>query len=351
MNLTNQSIRIVLIVAAVTFYLLVQNNVRVEVSKNNSGDEDDNDDDTNVITHHEHRQPRVRFIPYPHKTLGSGSSIQCEWETRSIPNNSSILDFTQQNAYTEGVCIPPTLKDTLHIFSTAEAIECLSSDVQKLDIRVMLSGDSYMKQMYIGLVDILLSMHIRDDVEIKDAFQRNEVLATAQYWMDKRRRQENGTTFPIVQYRCERECYGQQTMNLCSSCINNISLSSRSDDVWVVGVGIHNRNRLKDGNKTVEEIHQFLDTEGVQNRTIYVSPQYYFPSDKYPSQSATMASLYRFLLPNVAPKDPSHPFLDVFWFTKSCSMENCSYDGSHRSRYVERWKAQLLLNTLCEVYY
>src|SRR6056300_546665 len=111
MNLTNQYIRIVFIIAAVTFYLLVQNNVRIEVSKN-SGDEDDNDD-TIVITHHEHRQPRVRFIPYPHKTLGSGSSIQCEWETRSIPNNSSILDFMQQNAYTEGVCIPPTLKDTL----------------------------------------------------------------------------------------------------------------------------------------------------------------------------------------------------------------------------------------------
>ena len=29
-------------------------------------------------------------------------------------------------------------------------------------------------------------------------------------------------------------------------------------------------------------------------------------------------------------------------------MENCSYDGGHRSRYVNRWKAQLLLNTLCE---
>ena len=54
------------------------------------------------------------------------------------------------------------------------------------------------------------------------------------------------------------------------------------------------------------------------------------------------------LIQNVAPTNPDHPYLDVFQLTNSCNMENCSYDGGHRSRYVNRWKAQLLLNTLCE---
>lgn len=33
---------------------------------------------------------------------------------------------------------------------------------------------------------------------------------------------------------------------------------------------------------------------------------------------------------------------------QSCYMENCSSDGGHRARFVNRWKAQLLLNMLCE---
>ena len=110
-----------------------------------------------------HHQPSVRFIPYPHKTLGSGIDLQCQWETRPVAQDNNLseetssLDFTQRNAYTEGICIPPSLNDTLHIFSTAEAVECLSSGVQHRDIKLLISGDSYMKQLYIGLVDILLS--------------------------------------------------------------------------------------------------------------------------------------------------------------------------------------------------
>ena len=88
----------------------------------------------------------------------------------------------------------------------------------------------------------------------------------------------------------------------------------------------------------MQEIQQFLDREEGQNRTTYVSPP-----------AGPMESVYRGLLPNVAPENPEHPFLDVYESTKSCTMENCTYDGSHRSRYVNRWKAQLLLNTLCEV--
>ena len=86
-------------------------------------------------------QRSVRFIAYPHKTLGSGTAMQCQWETRPVVNTSSdksmpLLDFTQQNAYTQGICIPPTLNSTLHIFSSAEAIECLSSGVQNRDIKL-----------------------------------------------------------------------------------------------------------------------------------------------------------------------------------------------------------------------
>jgi len=303
-------------------------------------------------------QPRVKFIPYPHKTLGSGASVQCQWETRHIipinDTSTTLLDFTQQSAYTEGICIPPTLNNTIHIFSSAEAIQCLSSEIQQRDIRVILSGDSYMKQLYIGLADILLSKHISDDKQMRDSKQRKKMLSTAQYWMKKRH--ETNATFPFVQYQCEDECYGKNSLDVCSQCISSFSENttnknrSNDDDVWVVGVGVHTYARAKrQVDIAVQHIQQFLNTEQEHNRTIYVSPPQYFHREDYPTQSINMERLYRGLLPHVAPENAAHPFLDVFELTQSCTMENCTYDGGHRSRYVNRWKAQLLLNMLCEV--
>ena len=220
-------------------------------------------------------QRRIRFIPYPHKTLGSGASMKCQWETRHSHTNAStttLLDFTQRNAYTEGICIPPTLKDTLHIFSSEEAVVCLSSKAQNRDIRVILSGDSYMKQLFIGLADILMSKHMSKGTEIKDRTQRSGVVSNTQHWMKKRR--ENNAIFPFVQYRCENECYGKTTMDVCSQCITKFSgNNTRGDDVWVIGVGIHIYKRLKKQvDEAVQHIQHFLDTEAQHNRTIYVSP-------------------------------------------------------------------------------
>jgi hypothetical protein len=299
------------------------------------------------------RQRSVRFIPYPHKTLGSGTFMQCQWETRPVENASSetsipFLDFTQRNAYTQGICIPPTLNSTLHIFSSAEAIECLSSGVQNRDIKLMLSGDSYMKQLYIGLADILLSTHISDDVEIKGAVQRNEVLEIAQHEMERRSRETRNSSFPFVQYGAQ--CYGLQPLNEpCLKSINELGGNSTTDYVWIIGTGVHIYRRKNQVNATVQEINNFLN-KNTTNRTIFVSPPYYFPDPAFTDQLVQdQAELYRNLLPNLAPENPAHPLIDVYELTRSCVWENCSYDRAHRSRFVNRWKAQLLLNTLCEV--
>ena len=42
-------------------------------------------------------------------------------------------------------------------------------------------------------------------------------------------------------------------------------------------------------------------------------------------------------------------YIQKIELTRSCTMKNCSFDGGHSTHFVERWKAQLLLNTLCEV--
>mmetsp|Transcript_31514 Transcript_31514/g.102667 ORF Transcript_31514/g.102667 Transcript_31514/m.102667 type:complete len:361 (+) Transcript_31514:114-1196(+) len=45
--------------------------------------------------------------------------------------------------------------------------------------------------------------------------------------------------------------------------------------------------------------------------------------------------------------DEDIPFLDAFHLTQSCKWENCSKDGAHRSKFVNRMKAHMILNHLC----
>jgi hypothetical protein len=332
--------------------LPLMHNFRNDVSSENN---DPLDTTMTLISPLPH-QRSVRFIPYPHKTLGSGAAMQCQWETRPVVNTSSssdtsmpLLDFTQRNAYTQGICIPPTLNSTLHIFSSAEAIECLSSGAQNRDINLMLSGDSYMKQLYIGLADILLAKHISDDVEIQGADHRKKVLSTAQHEMEKhfREEEERNSTFPFVQYGTQ--CYGLAPLNQnCLRRMNDLGRNSSTDYVWVIGSGVHIYRRTNQVNATVQEINNFLDN--TTERTIFVSPPYYYPHEAFTDQLVRdQAEVYRGLLSNVAPENPAHPIVDVYELTRSCVWENCSYDKAHRSRFVNRWKAQLLLNTLCEV--
>ena len=41
------------------------------------------------------------------------------------------------------------------------------------------------------------------------------------------------------------------------------------------------------------------------------------------------------------------PFVDTYHLTSGCLWSNCTTDGSHKSRFVERMKAQILMNHLC----
>jgi hypothetical protein len=305
------------------------------------------------------RRRRGKFITNPHRaSLSSGPSAQCRWENvhdggikiATRAEEYTRLDYTQRTALSEGICISSqSLKEHVHIFSSAEAIECLSSSPQ-----LILTGDSYMKQLYIGLADILLSKHVSKDVEITNSEQRTKVLNTAQNLIVGRKLLDK--SFPSVTFGCPEECYGKKHMRICSDCMNDVSSELYNNVTWVLGVGIHpvsrhyHSNQKKDDiaiNATIHEITNFLDTQRQehQRRVVFVSsPSYHYNTD-YPTQHQRMSDFYHQFLPEIASRPP---FVDVFQATDSCVWKNCSLDGSHRSRFVNRWKAQLLLNTLCE---
>lgn len=278
------------------------------------------------------RDYHYRFIPFPYNTLGSGADMQCQWETKDLPDPNAY-DLIQQTAYKEGVCIPIHPNSSIHVFSSDEARGCLHSK------RVVVSGDSYMKQLFVGMADIILGELLNNNEEILNNTQRSQFVESAQQLLV--RQHEKDPSFPIIEYLCEATCYGYNATfsKICSDCINAYSLEDEENTIAVVGAEVHilESNTLS---FAIREINNFLS---LASRTIFVSS----PSSDQ-TDSSRRDGLYESLLPSLAPRNMQHPFLDVYHMTRSCVMKNCSYDGGHGSRYVNRWKAQLLLNTLCQ---
>ncbi|KAL7533193.1 hypothetical protein ACHAWF_004378 [Thalassiosira exigua] len=296
---------------------------------------------------------RVKFIPFPHRTLGSGDDVQCTWSTRPVNASSSTYDTIQRAVFKEGMCMPPSKINQIHIFSTAEAIECLSPTSQKHDVSVAVGGDSYTRQLFIGLADIVLGR--ANNVEILNAAMRRKILNQTQ--QELRIRHERNPSFPNIQFPCHWQCYGNEKPFSwkCSRCMN--AFAERSPyAVGVVGAYVHvmknfESSGVRQFNNTRDDIKKFIS---LSKRTIFASmPSYRIEMvpKKYQDEvhHDKAEQMYHELLSYLAPNIPDHPFVDFFQLTKSCFMNNCSYDGGHRSRYVNRWKAQLLLNTICEV--
>ena len=206
-----------------------------------------------------------KFIQYPHRTLGSGEDVQCTWETKSLEKFSERHDLIQRAALTEGICIPPTLKDSLHVFSTAEAIECLSPAIQRCNVNVIFAGDSYTMHLFIGLADIVLGRAWNQ--ELHDGETRRATLKEVQE--DLHKAHNMNPSFPKLEFVCKSECYGskQPFSKHCSDCMNVYTSSKQNKDtVAVVGVGVHILIKLKTVNATAEELKMFLK---MANRTIF----------------------------------------------------------------------------------
>jgi hypothetical protein len=302
--------------------------------------------------------PRAKFVPFPHQNLGTGDEgAGCTWTTKPITNDDNDIDETtgipydtiQRAAFSQGICLPHSNHThKLHVFSRAQAIECLSPVMQGgRNITVAISGDSYNRQLFIGLADILLGRPW--NIEILNSKMRSKL--TDQTNLELLEHHRNDSTFPNVQYVCSEDCYGMKKSlaKACSSCINHYT-KGNPNAVAVVGAFVHIHGRLH-GNLTavLNEIWGFLDNSpqvifnsGPSYETSKVPVQY-----RNASHHQKGEAFYNQILPHMAPYDEQRPFLDFFQLTRACYMEHCSYDGGHRSRYVNRWKAQLLLNTIC----
>ena len=127
------------------------------------------------------------FVPHPHRSIGEGTTQACSWKTLQSMTQDELnslvgrhhlddrtgLDIVQTRALMEGVCLPlqDSAREKLHLFSTQEAKSCLR------DKYMLFAGDSYTRELLVGLTDVLLGKPSR--VSPADAEQRNSVFWAA----------------------------------------------------------------------------------------------------------------------------------------------------------------------------
>ena len=110
-------------------------------------------------------KPTARFVPFPHREIGIGKDAICLWSSKDsldrgdkavtslLGSDLSSPDQIQTKLLQDTICIPeaPTETAKLHLFSSAEARQCLAN------VTLLVSGDSYSRNMFIGLSEILLA--------------------------------------------------------------------------------------------------------------------------------------------------------------------------------------------------
>mmetsp|Transcript_2853 Transcript_2853/g.6789 ORF Transcript_2853/g.6789 Transcript_2853/m.6789 type:complete len:324 (+) Transcript_2853:414-1385(+) len=263
-------------------------------------------------------------------------------------------DAIQQAARGEGYFIDSG-KPAPQLYSSKQAIECLRTK------RVVFAGDSYSKQAFIGLVDVLTGE--ASNTEIRTGHARVQELLLAQKRVHKHLHPQGIR----LTWQCSAhwQCYGE-TGNLkhCVQCLHELSA-----DAILLSTGIHLLNHVRKTHAepstldqraraavdSVEAAAVMNETQrafhGVHNLIWGTAPTYMKARIPEPYREtmplSAMEHVYHRTLALVAATHGRVKLVDFHRMTGSCVWENCTVDGGHRARFVNRGKAQAILALLC----
>lgn len=314
------------------------------------------------LAHCEHSSSKeVSFSRWPHNQIFNGWLNDGIWFTASDGKSLSALhslhhmskhfDSVQQSALHDGIFLTNLtevkhINPSVHIFSTDEALQCLSRRT------VYIAGDSYMKQLYIGLGDILLGDP--SNREIHGGSIRVEVL-------EHTRQRLSALTDTSYGVRVEfvfEECAGYD-LTCFLAVMEREKVELQRSDAFVMNCLVHHTSiHLNESDSMpvqyMQQMKQLL-TYSVINSSIPLTwatgPAY--DLQKVPLEYTAVTKQRPTDLLNVQTavlaKQMHIPLLDYHTVTRTCVWSNCTADGGHRSRFVNRMKAQMLLNNLCTI--
>ena len=156
--------------------------------------------------------------------------------------------------------------------------------------------------------------------------------------------------FPDVRWICHSECYGEKQpfWELCSECIKDFKATHQQKKVVTfIGASVHVYSYYNNSvTKTVGQLRMFFNA--TENLLFTSVPQYQIEKVPYQYKNATKGrDVIHWTLVDELDAFPSMRYIDFFALTSACLWDNCTTDGGHRSQFVNRWKVQLMLNTLC----
>jgi hypothetical protein len=220
------------------------------------------------------------FVPYPHQKIFDGFLNGGQWVTQSnmtmiqkyLPGvmKQSKLDPIQKSMIREGVFVPLNTTGAykkFYIFTQREAHECLR------DKKVNIMGDSYMQQMYIGLLDILLGEPSNHELTNGNIRKGTTVNQTA--ILHSRYPHLKGVQYLFDECRHDPlECYR-------TSILNNPGLVENADASFL-NVLVHHFNGIHAENKTrswdlmyIEEMQWFMARKKEFKLTWVSGPSYH----------------------------------------------------------------------------
>lgn len=274
--------------------------------------------------------------PYPHiRKWKYDEWKSVVWRTSAPSAHEDLV----QRAITREGRVDFALGPKPHIFSQKEALQCLAGQ------RILFSGDSYHMHTFIGLADILLGDPVNFELTSSGARRATLVRRMSQLQLLPA---TEGITWVKA---CHSDCSSAFDGN-CSSCLLSNVATAPTLAVIVSG-GVHWH-----GDKEALLRRSLLKLPGV----LWATGPSYAPSLIPPMYLETMSkqtipALVRLYRETTRPGGIAEstttwspagvPVVDMFQVTRACVWANCSVDGGHRARFVNRMKAQLILNLLC----
>lgn len=293
------------------------------------------------------RTSSVKFVAYPHQRVFDGFLDYGEFiagDLQVIKSKLSYMDYNnldhvQDSAIREGIFFPNRENfPKFHIFSSDELFDCIRGK------KIYFFGDSYSRQMFIGMSDILLGNPSNNEIlngKMRDVVVLNTTNVVNAFLGDK-------ATMKLV-------------LNQCNHGDLNCIIQGIKDDVDIVtadafigNILIHHIHMHKEDNSIdgyLEQLQTLFTSFSNLKLTWVTGPSYNISLVPEAYKEATKKRPTTYCNFEALKLGTKHniPVIDIFSLTHSCKWRNCSYDGGHRSRHVNRMKAQMLLNNLCSI--
>ena len=305
----------------------------------------------------------VRFVPYPHRNIGSGEALSCSWRSReslspeaveSLVGRAEPIDLVQDLTLSNGVCLPisGSFLEQLHLYSANQARNCLKNRT------LIVSGDSSAFGLFVGLGDVLLGRPLRfsgNDEHSRSTILQSTIEVSFRVYVrhlspsiqlslqDVQLSTTKDDSFPNLRWECQQSCDGRRSSHqipACSDCLRQLRHHAQKRDAVVV-VG-NEAPMLLASNES--EVRSFSMVQKSLKVLYALSPTANAATSNRPFVGSS-SSYWRSLR---LMKKHAIPVADFFQMTRACCLNDTTTEEGRVRRYVNRWKAIQVLNILCE---